>query len=199
MATVQAITLKFMTPSARDAGGLQQWSCKFHLSGEAIGTQADAEAAALGLAAPILSLISSSSYLSGWLHYPPNSTVNDFQAEYASDEHPGAETGFVEGTPIYFQQAEVCYLWRAPTKPNSKGRMGYLFKYIHGAAAGGNTQAGAQSPADQIAGILDTYNTGIDSANRIPCAPDGTLPSSDWVGDPFLHTRQLRRGQAPKA
>lgn len=199
MATVQAITLKFRTPSARDQGGDQQWSCKFHLSGTAIASQADAEDAALGLAAPILSLIGSTSYLAGWLHYPPNSTVNDYQADYDSAAHPGTSTGYADSSALAFQQAEVCMLWRAPTRPNSKGRMGYCFKYIHGVSAASTNQNGAQQIQPPISTLLDTYNTGIDSADRIPVAPDGTVPSSTWQVEEYLRTRQLRRGQAPKA
>lgn len=199
MSTVQAVTLKFQTPSAREDGGDQQWSCKFHLSGAAIASQADAEAAALGLAAPILSIIDSSSYLSGWLHYPPNSNVNDYQATYASDAHPGTVDGYTgDGDPDAWQQAEVVMLFRAPTKPNSKGRMGYLYKYIHGVSASGSGQEAAQIPHATNEGLLGTWNTGVDSANRIPVAPDGTVPSADWQIDGYLRTRQLRRGQAPK-
>ena len=199
MATVQAITLKFLTPSARENGGDQQWSCKFHLSGAAIASQSDAEEAALGLADPMLSVISSTSYLAGWLHYPPNSTVNDYQADYDSSAHPGTTAGYDPDSADWWQQSEVCMLWRAPTKPNSKGRMGYLMKYVHGVSAGGLSQVDAQAPAPLLSTLLSTYNTGVDSANRIPVAPDGTVPSGDWQVDPYLHTRQLRRGQAPKA
>lgn len=199
MATVQAITLKFMTPSSREEGGLQQWSCKFHLSGTDIDNEADAETAALGLAEPMLQLITDTSYLSGWLHYPANSTVNDFQKEYEPTDHPGNQFGYTDYSHNVSQQAEVCALFRAPTKVNSKGRMGYLFKYVHGAQSSGTSQAAGQVISETAADLLSTYATGIDTANRIPVAPDGTVPSAAWFCHPYLVTRQLRRGSAPKA
>lgn len=199
MSTVQAVTLKFQTPSARTEGADQQWSCKFHLSGAAITSQADAETAALGLAAPILRIISSTSYLSGWLYYPANSTINTYQADYVSTDHPGSLTGYVDSSDLMAQQAEVCILLRVPTVPNSKGRMTYLFKYIHGVCSPQSSQQYAQEHAALVTGLFDTYNTGIDTANRIPVSPGGHTPSADWEVDTWLHTRQLRRGTPPKA
>lgn len=199
MATVQAITLKFQTPSARDEGNDQQWSCKFHLTGAPITNLSDAETAAQGLAATIRGVISPTSYFSGWLHYPANSTINDFQAEYTSSEYPGSLVGYISSSEDLYQQAEVCMLWRAPTVVNSKGRMTYLFKYIHGIQAYGTTQLQAQARNPLQSTIFDTYNTGIDPDDRVPCAPDGTTVSDGWSCDEWLHTRQLRRGQAPKA
>lgn len=199
MATVQAITLKFQIPSARHEAGDQQWSCKFHLSGAAIASQSEAETAALGLAGPILGVMNSSGYLSGWLYYPANSTVNTYQADYESSAHPGTQSQYEDESGCTNTQAEVCMLWRAPTKPNSKGRMTYLFKYVHGILGNIGTATAAQETPGTVSGFLNSYNTGIDTSDRIPVAPDGTVPSEDWEIDSFLHTRQLRRGQAPKA
>jgi hypothetical protein len=200
MATVQAITLKFSSLSSRDAGAPQLWSCKFHLSGAAIASQADAETAALGLADPILGFCKSTTWLEGWLHYPADSDINDYQATYVDTDHPGTTDAYVtsdSGTPS--QQIEVCALLRAPTKPNAKGRMGYLFKYVHDIQGAGVNPPDSQALNPIKAGWLDTYNTGIDPSDRIPVAPDGTVPSGDWSIHEYLVTRQMRRGQVPKA
>lgn len=197
--TVQAITLKFSSPWNKPNRSEQIWSQKFHLSGEAIGSQAEAEEAALGLAACILPFNQSITYLSGWLYYPAGATINTYQATYDSGDHPGTYTAYVDSDPP-ISMLEVCALLRAPFGVNSKGRAKYLYKYVHNVAASGSGATGGDSLADLVTPwCFAALDTGIDSANRIPVAPDGTVPTDNWIVHPWLVTRQLRRGDVPKA
>jgi hypothetical protein len=198
MATVQALVLKFQSLSSRENGAPQTWSCRYHLSGQNIPDTLEGDNAALGLWAPISQMVESSTELTGWLHYPANSSVNDLQNTFVPGTHTGTGTAWLAHESVYYQQVEVCALLRAPTVPNAKGRMGYLFKYIHDVPTASVGAPGNQELAIANPGLFDSYSTGIDARNRIPVSPAGVAPTQKWTLEPYLVTRQMRRGAAPK-
>src|ERR1700761_86022 len=129
----QAFRLEFNSPWNKLGEEEQTWSVKFHTTGTGMSSQAEAEAHAIAFAEYILGAVPDTTYLSRWIHYPVNSTVNDYLADYGSGAHQGTLAAYTS-PPSSFQMLEVCHLWRCAAGKNSKGRLKYLFKYVHNAA-----------------------------------------------------------------
>jgi hypothetical protein len=186
----QRITLKFFTPFAKK-DNLQEWQCKFALSGVDLTSSADAEEVALALAAPILSLTTPNTYLGGWLYYPINADVNLYQGTYESTDHPGTEDAYTVPADGYRQQLEVCALAHAVVGVSSKGRAVYLQKHIHDVLAyDDGTGNILPNTAD-----FTTWTTGLGSHDLVTVSPTTGEASEAWSVHTALYTRQLRRGE----
>jgi len=189
--TYQRITLKFQTPYAREGGDYKEWTVKFALSGESLSSQSDADATALALADPVLSLASGATSYTGYLHYAAGSDVNDFQNTYAIGTYPGTFDGYT-GADKDPCQLEVCVLARAYVGINSKGRAKYLFKHIHDCAQ----VAGSSGVTAAIEGTpLAAWSTGVGPHDLVTVDPTTGTASDAWTIHTALYTRQLRRGQ----
>lgn len=188
----QRVILKFFSPFARK-DALQEWQLKFSLSGGGIDNFDDAEATALALAAPVLTLTSGDTYLGGWLHYPPGSNTNDWQAVYDSTAHPGTAGAYTTLGDGNIQQLEVCALLHAVVGTSSKGRAVYLQKHIHD-VYGSDTNVG-----QLLANTADfsTWSTGVGPDDLVTVSPTTGAASDAWEIHGALYTRQLRKGSAP--
>lgn len=189
----QAFRLEFNSPWNKGAENEQTWSVKFHTTGTGMSSQAEAETHALALAALILGTQPSTTYLSRWIHYPVNSTVNDYLADYGSGAHPGNLDAYPV-TPTVFQMLEVCHLWRCFAGRNSKGRSKYLFKYVHLGAPAQGGSGEIDTPAAYEPDYLAALTTGVGPNNLVTTLPDGSPVAGDWEVAPRLYTRQLRKG-----
>ena len=195
----QAFRLEFNSPWNKLGEEEQTWSVKFHTTGTGMSSQAEAEAHAIAFAEYILGAVPDTTYLSRWIHYPVNSTVNDYLADYGSGAHQGTLAAYTS-PPSSFQMLEVCHLWRCAAGKNSKGRLKYLFKYVHNAAPDQSVGFTNDTPAPYTTGYLAELTTGVGPNDLVTTLPDGTPVTGDWEVAPRLYTRQLRRGtKKPKS
>lgn len=191
--SAQAFRLEFTSPWNKLGETDQVWSVKFHTSGDGMSSQAEADTHAAALADLILGTVSPATSFTRYIHYPVNSNVNDYLNDYEIGANPGTTTAY-DAPPTAFQQLEVCHLWRCAAGKNTKGREKYLFKYIHGAVASGDTLALAQAPFPYVSGYLTPLHTGVGPNDLVATLPDGTIPTASWELADRLYTRQLRRG-----
>lgn len=189
--TYSRIVLKMSSPYFREGGAYKTWTVKFNLSGAELTSQADAEATALDLAAPLLALGFTPSYLLGWLYYAPGSDVNKYQAVYEATDHPCTEAAYTGGG--HPAQLEVIALCRCPVGVNSKGRAKYLMKHVHAVMSDGS--GGTLSALASPATLLDKWNTGSGPESLVPVDPTTGVQGGPWTIETGLATRQLRRGQ----
>lgn len=193
--TYSRIALKFVCPFARDDTSDKQWSVKFAISGAVIPSDTIAEEAALAIAQPILDLSSAGTSLIGWLYYPPGSSVNTYQATYATGTYPGTQDAYT--THQEAQQAEVVVLARCPVGRNSLGRAKYLFKHIHNVPSA--STVGTLNPLISETTTLAPWNEGVTSSNYVPVDPTTGVQGGPWTLAGALYTRQMRRGSRPPA
>jgi hypothetical protein len=189
----QAFRLEFTSPWNKAGESEQVWSVKFHTTGEGMSSQSEADEHALAFADLILGAVNAETSFTRYIHYPVNSVINDYLADYATGDHPGTNSAYTT-TPDTWAQLEVCHLWRCPAGKNTKGRSKYLFKYIHSAPTAGDTLEQASDHAIYTGGYLDTLTTGVGPNMLVATLPDGTVPPSEWEIADRLYTRQLRRG-----
>jgi hypothetical protein len=196
----QAFRLEFQSPWNRNGETVQTWSVKFHTTGTGMSSQSEAETHALALADYVLGTNPPDTSLTRWIHYPVNSTVNDYLADYESGVHPGTGNAYDVSATV-FQMLEVCHLWRCPAGKNAKGRTKYLFKYVHNGACGGASQTNNDTPVPYTTDYLQSLTVGGFGPNNLTTTlPDGTPPTGDWELAERLYTRQLRPGTPkPKA
>src|ERR1700749_2463700 len=122
----------------------------------------------------MLGAVPSATYLSRWIHYPVNSTVNNYLADSGTGAHPGNLAAYPTA-PTDFQMLEVCHLWRCPAGKNSKGRAKYLFKFVHAAGVAGVTPPTCDTPAAYQADRLQALSVGgFGPNNLVTPLPDGS-------------------------
>jgi len=192
----QRFVLRFVSPWNLGTDTVHSWAVKFSCTGATNCPQADQEATALDLAAPILGFIRPLSYLEGWDHYPIGSATHDFGASYPKDTHPGTENNWTGSNNQ--QQCEVCVLATAHVGESSKGRPVYLRKWIHDVCATvpDPNQIGTNKGDTTI---YAKWNHGCGPHNLVPVSPStGQQPLGDWASEPHLFTHQLRRGPKVK-
>jgi hypothetical protein len=190
--TYQRCILKFFSPFARK-DALQEWQLKFNLSGSTIDNFSDAETTALDLAAPVIALASSNSYLGGWLWYGTGSSTNDYNTDYDSADHPCTGSAYTTIGDGEIQQLEVCALIHAPVGVSSKGRQTYLMKHVHDVR--GSNEAVGQLLGNTV--DLTPWTDGAGPASLVPVSPTTGDAPSGWSVHQALYTRQLRKGSAP--
>lgn len=189
--TYHRITLRMASPFAKYGEDQHIWTVKFSLSGDTSLDEADAEATALDLWAPIQQLTQESTSLIGWLYYNAGSATNAWNGSYEYGVHNGNQGAYSGDS--YAQQLEVCALARCPVGSNSRGRAKYLFKHIHDALQGA-TQGELATVTDWT-DVLSKWNTGAGPESLVPVDPTTGVQGGPWSVSDNLYTRQLRRGE----
>jgi len=195
-AAFQAFVLTFESPWNLAGKTTELWSQVFYVSGTITHNDADAEAAALALAQPALSLANPTSHLLKIAYYPSGSLVSTVNKTYAPGQHPGTGTAYTSGNP---QQAEVTIVahGQLPDK-NSRGKPVYLRKYFH-AVSTSQTDPNALPPLSvPVTTLLAPYITGAGPHAVVPVSPHTGQPAATWTLETHVFTHQFRKGKKKK-
>jgi hypothetical protein len=168
------------------------WSVKFSLSGATALDQADFEATAIDLFAPIAALTTNQTYLESATYYESGSSVSALAWTPTVGLYRGTAAAYASQTMV--QQLEVCNLCECPVGRNSKGRQVYLRKWVHNAiaSAGDPNTTGASTSTDPS--LFAKWNTGSGPNSLVPVDPTDGMQGTGWVLNTHLYTHQLRRG-----